>query len=209
MALVLVVVVHGVYCVLLIKVPRCNRFKTGQFPIQIGSFFYCMHTNDTYTRHTASTSCTFERQCILGEVEKKRARSLLMLLLHSFFALNFQASKCKWVCVCVCMRMHNKFRVWRSNVSQYVSTSLVKCCFFLFPSFSLNSVLLLCFFSISFVFQTWKVHVYLITVSFDCNQALCSVCVVVAAAFVTAIFSFIVLNRTYSCIVYVIECTYM
>lgn len=62
----------GVYGVLLIKVPRCNRFQTGQFPIQIAVFVLYAHQRymHAYAAHTASTSCTFERQCILGEVKK-------------------------------------------------------------------------------------------------------------------------------------------
>lgn len=96
-----------------------------------------------------------------------------------------------------CVRVHNKLRMWRSNVSQYVSTSLGEVLRFIsFPSFSLNSrpLLLLVFFSISFVSQTEKVHVYLITVSFECSKQAKKHCmysvdlVVVAAAFVTSIF---------------------
>lgn len=55
---------YVVLCVLLIKVPRCNRFKTGQFPIQI-AFFYCMHTNDTYT-YVVCTAYGFQRRAHLN-----------------------------------------------------------------------------------------------------------------------------------------------
>lgn len=45
-----------VLCVLLIKIPRCNRFKTGQFPIQIGCvrcfFFHFVFTMAYTHRHS-------------------------------------------------------------------------------------------------------------------------------------------------------------